>query len=146
MKWIYRGLRNLLCGVLHSMSLQLLHQQRTGVYIYCVALHIHSRHTNVSAPSKLNTQWVGLSVFHEGCQFIDIFTKSMHKSQCVHCIISLLLAVFWAFQSFCIFVVSFSYTYLQRVFIGVSAFIVLLVVCLFYFEPFRVFNNFSCKT
>ena len=29
---------------------------RELVYIYCVALHIHSRHTNVSAPSKLNTQ------------------------------------------------------------------------------------------
>ena len=140
MKLIYRGLRNLLCGVLHSMSLQLLHQQRTGIYILCCVAYSFASYERLCA---LKIKYP----VNEGCQFfIYIFTKSMHKSKCVHCIISLLLAVFWAFQSFCIFAVSFSYTYLQRVFIGVSAFIVLLVVCLFYFEPFRVFSNFSCKT
>ena len=51
-------------------------------------------HTNVSAPSKLNTQYVRA--------------------------------------------VSFSYTYLQRVCIRVSAFTASTVVCLLYFEPFRV--------
>ena len=51
-------------------------------------------HTNVSAPLKLNTQYVRA--------------------------------------------VSFSYTYLQRVCIRVSAFTASTVVCLLYFEPFRV--------
>ena len=51
-------------------------------------------HTNVSAPSKLNTQYVRA--------------------------------------------VSFSYTYLQRVCIRVSAFTASTVVCLLYFELFRV--------
>ena len=64
-------------------------------YMYCDAfVRIHSRHTNVSAPSKLNNQWVGA--------------------------------------------VSFSYTYLQRACVRLSAFTVLTVVCLLYFEPLRV--------
>ena len=64
-------------------------------YMYCdTFVRIHSRHTNVSAPSKLNNQWVGA--------------------------------------------VSFSYTYLQRACVRLSAFTVLTVVCLLYFEPLRV--------
>lgn len=68
-------------------------------YLHSVAFtHIHSCYANASAPSKLNTQWVRAISF-----FIYIFTKRMHKSQCVYYLISCLLVIFWAFQSFCSF-------------------------------------------
>ena len=91
-------------------------------------------HTNVSAPSKLNTQYVRAVSF----SYTYLQRVCRVKSQCVYCINSCLLAVFWAFQSFCNWAVSFSSTYLQRVCIRVSAFIALLVVRSLNFEPFRL--------
>ena len=57
--------------------------------MYCVAfIHIHSSHTNVTAPSILNTESVRV------VSFSHTYFKSMQKSECIYCIISHLLPVF----------------------------------------------------
>ena len=106
-KWIYHRLRNLLCGPGCCMVCRYnCFISRELVYVLR-CFHSYS----FASYERVCTLKIKYPI-SEGCQFfILIFKKSMQKSQCIYCIISRLLAVFWAFQSFFNFAVSFSYSY-----------------------------------
>ena len=81
----------------------------------------------------------------EGCRFTHIHIYNEHNSQYVYCIVSRLHVVFWAFQSFCNFTVSFSYTSYKSMHKG--QWVYCIISCLLViFWAFQSVCNFARKT